>query len=70
MARISRSAKRWAHDNFFLFGLTAAEVENQMRDGYNPRVAYESNANLREVIDSLMSGEFSHGDRTLFEPLG
>ena len=56
-------------DNFFLFGLTASEVESQKRDGYNPRVAYESNANLREVIDSLTSGEFSHGDRTLFEPL-
>jgi glycogen phosphorylase len=56
-------------DNFFLFGLTAAEVESQKCDGYNPRVAYESNANLREVIDSLTSGEFSHGDRALFEPL-
>jgi starch phosphorylase len=56
-------------DNFFLFGLTASEVESRKRDGYNPRVAYESNANLREVIDSLTSGEFSHGDRTLFEPL-
>ncbi len=57
------------NDNFFLFGLTAAEVESQKRDGYNPRAAYESNANLREVMDSLTSGEFSHGDRTLFEPL-
>jgi starch phosphorylase len=56
-------------DNFFLFGLTASEVESQKREGYNPRIAYESNANLREVIDSLTSGEFSHGDRTLFEPL-
>jgi starch phosphorylase len=56
-------------ENFFLFGLTASEVESQKRDGYNPRVAYESNANLREVIDSLTSGEFSHGDRALFQPL-
>ena len=56
-------------ENFFLFGLTAAEVENKKREGYNPRYAYESNANLREVIDSLTSGEFSHGDRTLFEPI-
>jgi starch phosphorylase len=56
-------------DNFFLFGLTASEVESQKREGYNPRVAYESNANLREVIDSLTNGEFSHGDRALFEPL-
>jgi starch phosphorylase len=56
-------------ENFFLFGLTAPEVEQRKREGYNPRHAYESNANLREVIDSLTSGEFSHGDRNLFEPL-
>jgi starch phosphorylase len=56
-------------DNFFLFGLTASEVESRSREGYNPRSVYESNANLREVLDSLTSGEFSHGDRTLFEPL-
>ncbi|MGB7547769.1 MAG: glycogen/starch/alpha-glucan phosphorylase [Terracidiphilus sp.] len=56
-------------ENFFLFGLTAPEVEQRKREGYNPRDAYESNANLREVIDSLTSGEFSHGDRNLFEPL-
>jgi len=56
-------------DNFFLFGLTTPEVEARKREGYNPRAFYETNANLREVIDSLSSGEFSRGDRTLFEPL-
>jgi starch phosphorylase len=56
-------------ENFFLFGLTAAEVEQRKREGYNPRGLYESNAGLREVLDSLVSGEFSHGDRTLFAPL-
>jgi starch phosphorylase len=56
-------------DNFFLFGLTAAEVEKSKREGYNPRTLYNSNPELREVLDALVSGEFSHGDRTLFEPL-
>jgi starch phosphorylase len=56
-------------DNFFLFGLTSLEVESKKREGYNPRLVYESNESLREVLDSLVSGEFSHGDRTLFEPL-
>jgi starch phosphorylase len=55
--------------NFFLFGLTAPEVEQRKQEGYNPREYYESNANLREVLDALSSGEFSHGDRGLFEPL-
>jgi starch phosphorylase len=56
-------------DNFFLFGLTAQEVEQKKFEGYDPRVFYESNSNLREVLDALASGEFSHGDRSLFEPL-
>ena len=56
-------------DNFFLFGLSTPEVEQRKAQGYNPRAIYESNANLREVLDSLANGEFSHGDRALFEPL-
>jgi starch phosphorylase len=56
-------------ENFFLFGLTAAEVERSKHEGYNPRALYESNACLREVLDSLSSGEFSHGDTGLFAPL-
>jgi glycogen phosphorylase len=56
-------------ENFFLFGLTTPEVEQRKREGYNPRVYFDSNPMLREVIDSLSSGEFSRGDRTLFEPL-
>jgi starch phosphorylase len=56
-------------DNFFLFGLTTPEVERKKREGYNPRDFYNSNANLREVIDALSNGELSHGDKKLFEPL-
>ncbi len=56
-------------DNFFLFGLTAAEVEQRKRQGYNPRAVYDSNSHVREVLDALLTGEFSHGDRSLFEPL-
>ena len=56
-------------ENFFLFGLTAQEVEQKKAEGYNPRAYYESNPHLREILDSLSSGEFSHGDRSLFEPL-
>jgi len=56
-------------ENFFLFGLTAQEVQQKRAEGYNPRAFYESNSNLREIIDALGAGEFSHGDRSLFEPL-
>jgi glycogen phosphorylase len=56
-------------ENFFLFGLTAQEVEEKKSRGYNPREFYDSNSNLREVLDSLAAGEFSRGDRGLFEPI-
>ncbi|MGB9030859.1 MAG: glycogen/starch/alpha-glucan phosphorylase [Acidobacteriaceae bacterium] len=56
-------------ENFFLFGLTAAEVQQRKATGYNPRTFYDANPSLKEAIDALASGEFSHGDRGLFEPL-
>ena len=56
-------------ENFFLFGLTAQEVEQKKAAGYNPRSWYEANAHLREIVDALAAGEFSHGDRALFQPL-
>jgi starch phosphorylase len=57
------------HENFFLFGLTAAEVAATKAAGYHPHTLYESNAALREVIDSIGSGMFSRGDKNLFRPL-
>jgi starch phosphorylase len=56
-------------ENFFLFGLTTPEVERQKLAGYHPRAIFEANSMLREVLVSLSDGEFSRGDRTLFEPL-
>ena len=56
-------------ENFFLFGLTAAEVASTRAAGYEPRAIYESNAALYEVIDQIEGGAFSNGDRELFRPL-
>jgi glycogen phosphorylase len=56
-------------ENFFLFGLTAPQVAATKAAGYHPHAIYESNPALREVIDSIESGRFSHGDRNLFRPL-
>jgi starch phosphorylase len=57
------------HENFFLFGLTAPDVERVRAAGYNPRAIYEANAELRETIDMIADGAFSGGDRELFRPL-
>ncbi len=56
-------------DNFFLFGLTAAEVTALKARGYRPRDYYEPCAKLREVIDFISSGRLGAGDRELFRPL-
>jgi starch phosphorylase len=56
-------------ENFFLFGLTAEEVETLRRDSYRPIDRYRGNAELATVIDLIRSGFFSRGDSELFEPL-
>ena len=56
-------------ENFFLFGLSAKEVSALQAAGYRPREYYEKNPELREAIDSIANGEFSHGDRDMFRPL-
>jgi starch phosphorylase len=56
-------------ENFFLFGLTAEEVTDLRRGHYNPSEYYEIDRDLREVLDLLSSGYFSHGNTQLFQPV-
>jgi starch phosphorylase len=56
-------------DNFFLFGLNAAEVEQTWAQGYRPREIHDRSPLLRSIFEALGSGLFSHGDRELFRPL-
>lgn len=56
-------------ENFFLFGLTTEEVAAKKAAGYRPMDYYENNSDLRQVIDRIASGFFSHGDTSLFRPL-
>ena len=56
-------------ENFFLFGLTAAEVQERQARGYRPREIYEQNAVLRDVLDFVASGALANGDVELFHPL-
>jgi starch phosphorylase len=56
-------------DNFFLFGLTAVEVAMLKTRGYRARAEYERNAQLRNVIDYIASGDLGGGDKELFRPL-
>jgi starch phosphorylase len=56
-------------ENFFLFGLSADQVEQVKRDGYRPADYANGNAELREVLKLIADGQFSRGDREMFRPL-
>lgn len=56
-------------ENFFLFGMTAEEVIARLTNGYRPREIYESNQDLRDVVDMISSGVLSGGSSELFQPL-
>jgi len=57
-------------ENIFIFGLKVEEVEALKKQGYHPYHYYETNPNIRKVIDLIASGYFSQGeDPNLFKPL-
>ena len=56
-------------DNFFIFGNTTSEVETLRRSGYQPRLIYEENAELKQVLDQLRDGVFSPGDKGRFQAI-
>jgi glycogen phosphorylase len=56
-------------ENFFLFGLTADEVREKKLQGYNPFEIYESDPELKKVLDLISSGRFSEGDTSLFRSM-
>ena len=56
-------------DNFFLFGLSAGEVERVRHAGYRPADYVKENAELGDVLEMIADGRFSRGDREMFRPL-
>jgi starch phosphorylase len=56
-------------ENFFLFGLTAAQVDELKRSGYRPADYVRNDDTLRDALDQIAEGRFSRGDRDMFRPL-
>lgn len=56
-------------ENFFLFGLTVAEIAQLRARGYRPGDYYAQNTTLREAIDFIASGALARGDPELFRPI-
>ena len=45
-------------ENIFIFGKNVQEIESLMDNGYNPRSYYESDEELKAVLDWLSSDYF------------
>ena len=56
-------------ENIFIFGKTVDEVEATREQGYNPYDYYNSNWELKSVIDWLQSDYFTPGEHDAFAPL-
>ncbi|HWU55441.1 MAG TPA: glycogen/starch/alpha-glucan phosphorylase, partial [Rhizomicrobium sp.] len=54
--------ERVGSDNMLIFGLTAEEVAERRRNGYNPRAIIESSRELSQVLSAIASGVFSPDD--------
>ena len=57
-------------ENTFIFGLSSDEViRYENNGGYNPMDIYNSDQDIRKVVDQLVDGTYSKGDRELFRTL-
>lgn len=56
-------------ENIFIFGMTAEEVLNKKRSGYNPQEYYERIPELKKILDMVAGGYFSPSNPELFKPI-
>ena len=56
-------------DNFFLFGKTVEEVEALRRAGYNPWDIYNTNPDVRRVLDAIRDNFFNLDQPGLYQPI-
>jgi len=56
-------------ENFFLFGLTAEEVEATRAGGYDPNGIIAGDENLQRVVNLLEHGHFSQFEPGIFNPI-
>jgi len=56
-------------ENFFLFGLDRVSLAALRERGYNAREYYDSNTELRQVLDMIGSGFFSPGESERYRPI-
>lgn len=62
-------AEEMGMENIFIFGMTVDEVEALKRKGYNAYDYYNSNPELKQVVDQIQNGFFSPGNPSEFQDL-
>ena len=60
-------AEQAGEENFFLFGLTAAQVAEN-RGWYNPQWHYDHDPETRAALDMIFDGHFSKYEPGIFDP--
>ena len=61
-------AEAAGEENFFLFGLTAEQVESS-RGWYNPRWHYDNEPETRAALDLIAGNHFSRNEPGIFAPI-
>ena len=56
-------------ENFFIFGNTTPQVAELRAQGYQPRMYYESNPELRATLDAIRNGVFSPSEPARFQAI-
>jgi starch phosphorylase len=56
-------------DNIFVFGLNAEEVVDLRFRGYSPRALYQTDPELRRILDAIAGDTFCRGTPGLFRPI-
>ncbi|CAF2766587.1 unnamed protein product [Rotaria sp. Silwood2] len=62
-------AEEVGNENIFIFGMTVEEVEKRKKEGYNPKLFYENNVELKQAIDQIQDGYFSPENPDLFHDI-
>ena len=57
-------------ENAFIFGLSSDEVINyEQQGGYNPWDIYNTDPDVRRVVDQLVDGTYAHGNSEMYRDL-
>lgn len=56
-------------ENIFIFGMTVDEIDALRQSGYEPKERYESDEELKQVLDQIHGGYFSPEETDLFHPI-